>query len=411
MSGPGRGRSSASGRAIVAALLSPVFLGAAPIFGKLATNAGVDPFTVAAVRTILAVGILWAGYLIFWREYTYIYPAALLGCVMVGVVNGIGSIFYYNGLARLDASVAQLLNSAYLVFVVILARLGGTMMTQRTALRVALACIAVVLLTMPSADRVDWLGVGFMLANALLFAGHVIMGQRVLFEIPPQTFTLYVLTTMGVVVTLARAVYDTRWIPPSTEGLAAIVALAVTTALSRLLLFTGVKKLGGLQTILLGVAEIALALGAAMIFLGESLSALQWVGAGFMLGSMFLMRTDSETPTGVDPNAVALPNYAGMVFFQKSVAFNAAFLQGIPEDELEAIRRMVGPSAAAFFGAQTPEELEAVLKMVQADDVRSGEYVIGPHLDSDGAPARQARPRQDRAQSPTTSGRAEKPQT
>src|SRR5690606_15281221 len=74
MSGPGRGRSSASGRAIVAALLSPVFLGAAPIFGKLATNAGVDPFTVAAVRTILAVGILWAGYLIFWREYTYIYP-------------------------------------------------------------------------------------------------------------------------------------------------------------------------------------------------------------------------------------------------------------------------------------------------------------------------------------------------
>ena len=62
------------------------------------------------------------------------------------------------------------------------------------------------------------------------------------------------------------------------------------------LLFTGVKKLGGLQTILLGVAEIALALGAAMIFLGESLSALQWVGAGFMLGSMFLMRTDAETP-------------------------------------------------------------------------------------------------------------------
>ncbi len=369
-------------RGLVAALLSPVFLGVAPIFGKFATNAGADPFTVAAVRTLIAVGILWAGYCIFWRKYTFIYPAALLGCVMVGVVNGIGSIFYYNGLARLDASVAQLLNGMYLVFVVILARLGGAMMTRRTLIRVILAILAVVLLTMPSAARMDWLGVGFMIANALLFAGHVIMGQRVLFEIPPQTFTLYVLTTMGVVVTLARGVYDIRWIPPSAAGMTAIVALAITTALSRLTLFTGVKKLGSLQTILLGVAEIGIALGAAMAFLGESLTALQWAGAGFMLTSMFLMRTEAETPTGVDPNAMALPNYAGMVFFQKSMAFNEAFLEGIPEAELEAIRKMVGPSAAAFFGVETEPPPE--LALVEMDElVHPGEYAIGPHLDGD----------------------------
>lgn len=364
---------------VIAALLSPVFLGMAPILGKFATNAGADPFTVAALRTVLAVAMLWAGYLIFWRQYIYIYPAGLLGCVMVGVVNGVGSIFYYNGLARLDASVAQLLNGAYLVFVVVLARMDGAMVSRRTAARVILAAVAVVLLTMPGATRMDWLGVGLMLANALLFAGHVIMGQRVLYEIPPQTFTLYVLTTMGVVVTLARGVYAIRWIPFSTEGLAAIVALAVTTAFSRLMLFTGVKKLGGLQTILLGVAETAVALAAAMAFLGESLTPLQWLGAAIMLTSMFLMRTEAETPTGVDPNAVALPNYAGMVFFQKSMAFNAAFLSGIPEHELEAIRRMVGPSAAAFFGVETesPAPPEPTV-----EDVRPGEYALGPHLDN-----------------------------
>ena len=370
-------------RGVVAALLSPVFLGAAPVLGKLATNAGADPFTVAAMRTVIAVAVLWACYLVFWRKYIYIYPAALLGCVMVGVVNGVGSVFYYNGLARLDASVAQLLNGTYLLFVVILARLGGTILTMRTVVRVALALVAVMLLTVPGASGADWVGVGFMIANALLFAGHVIMGQRVLFEIPPQTFTLYVLSAMGVVVTLARAVYDIRWVPLAPPAVAAIGALAFTTLMSRLLLFIGVKQLGGLQTILLGVAEIALALGAAMLLLGESLLPVQWLGAAIMLGSMFLMRTDAETPTGVDPNAIALPNYAGMVFFQGAMAFNKAFLSGIPDAELQAIRKMVGPSAAGLFGVDTASEAGATSAPPdESEPMQPGAYAIGPHLSS-----------------------------
>jgi uncharacterized membrane protein len=44
---------------LVAALLSPLFLGMAPVFGKLALRGGSDPFTVAAVRTALAAGLLW----------------------------------------------------------------------------------------------------------------------------------------------------------------------------------------------------------------------------------------------------------------------------------------------------------------------------------------------------------------
>ncbi len=41
----------------IAVLLSPVFLGLAPIFGKLALQGGSDPFTVAAIRTALAAGL------------------------------------------------------------------------------------------------------------------------------------------------------------------------------------------------------------------------------------------------------------------------------------------------------------------------------------------------------------------
>ena len=54
---------------IVATLLSTLFSGLAPIFGKLAYQAGVDPTTLVALRTALAAGLLWLFYLLFWRRY------------------------------------------------------------------------------------------------------------------------------------------------------------------------------------------------------------------------------------------------------------------------------------------------------------------------------------------------------
>src|SRR5258708_26567541 len=96
---------------LTAALMSPIFLGMVPVLGKLALLGGSDPFTVAATRTVIAAAFLWVAYLLFGRRYIYIYPAGLLGCIVVGAVNGIGSLFYYNGLQYLIASVVQLLNA------------------------------------------------------------------------------------------------------------------------------------------------------------------------------------------------------------------------------------------------------------------------------------------------------------
>ncbi|MBN1286391.1 MAG: DMT family transporter [Anaerolineae bacterium] len=386
-------------RAWLAALLSPLFLGASPIFGKLATNSGADPLMVAAVRTLIAALILWITYLLFWRKYIYIFAAGLLGCVLVGLVNGIGSIFYYAGLARLDASVAQLLNGTYLVFVVVLARIGGTKMSRRTKLRVILACAAVALLTAPEAATIDWLGVGFMVGNAIMFAGHVVMGQRVLYEMPPQTFTLYVITTMATVVTVARLgviVFGMPLVLPTTASMIPITGLAFTTAMSRLLMFTGVKNLGPLQTVLLGVAEIAVSLTAALVLLGERLEPAQWVGAVLMVGSMSLVRTRQDVPDGADVRAMRLPNLASLAgrgLFKGLSSQNASPVSGIPEAELEAIRKMMGPASAAFFENMTPEQLQAIAaQMTQAsaeepcpedEKVHPGEYRLGPAVDGE----------------------------
>ncbi len=308
---------------VAAAFLTPMFLGVAPIFGKLAINAGADSFTVAAWRTIIAVALLWILYALFARRFIFIYPAGLLGCVVIGVVNGIGSLFYYSGLGMLDASLAQLLNGMYLIFVVLLSRMGGERLSWRTIIRVLLAVIALTILTGFGSQPVNWLGVGLMLANALMFAGTFVLSQYVLYEMPSPTVTLYVLTTMGGLVAMVWLAIGQPIAPDViATALPPIFVLALTTAASRMALFAGVKFLGSLQTAVLALAEIGVALALAFFVLGDRLTPAQVIGVAILGFSILLIRSRDITPHGINPNRL-VSNLADLQYMW--IAFDQAF--------------------------------------------------------------------------------------
>jgi len=337
---------------IAAALLTPVFLGMAPIFGKSAINAQADAFTVAAFRTIISVAILFVIYAIFMRRYLYIYPAGLLGCVVIGVINGIGSLFYYGGLSMLDASLVQLLNGMYIAFAVLLSHLDGDVINRRIIVRVMLALVALILLAGFGNKPVNWLGVGLMLGSALMFAGTMTLSQHVLFEMPPQTVALYVLSTMAVIVTMVWAtVGDKPEITVLQTAMPPIVILGLTTALSRLFMFAGVKFLGSLQTAILAIAEIGVALTLAFIFLDEYLTTIQWLGVATLALSILLVRSSDLTPRRFNPGQMLIANMAS-VQFQK-IAFHRAFgkpemdnpeqsMSSLTTLEMKAIQNMLG---------------------------------------------------------------------
>jgi drug/metabolite transporter (DMT)-like permease len=343
----------------VARFMYPLFLGCAPVLGKMAINGGSDPFTVAALRTVAAALILWVVTLLFWRKYVFIYPAGLVGCVVVGVVNGIGSLFYYNGLSYLSASVAQLLNSTYLIFVVLLALASGQPVTRRLIVRVVLAFSGVILITQGVAGDISWLGTGLMLANAICFAGTFILSQRVLYEMPARTVALYVLTTMAVVVVMARAVYRLEWVPQSGEAAGAILLLGLTTALSRITMFFNVKKMGSIQTVLVGISETAIALVLAFFVLGDQLRPLQWVGVGILLLGLLLVKYRH-----LDKHATGeMPVFQMQGLLSTSNSFNRiAFIKAFGE-------KQSGPpdtEASPDIDDVTPEEMEMIRRMMQA---------------------------------------------
>ncbi len=345
---------SESQKGLIAAVLAPFFLGMAPIFGKLALQGGADPFTVAAFRTSLVALMLWALYLVIWRQYVFIYPAGLLACMAIGATNGIGSLFYYSGLNLLDASVAQLLNATYVIFVVLLTRIEGTHITAYTLLRVGVALLGVLFITGGLSGDATWLGIGLMLGNALLFAGTVVMSQRILYEMPAQTVTLYVMTAMAGVVILARVVSDFQLPSLSGEAWSWIIALGISTMLSRLLLFAGVKGVGSLRTTLLAVGESAVAVSLAFLFLEERLTGVQWMGVAALVGSLFMPTEKRTQEAGEGPHG-SLPNVAG-VRFQRMVSTDKLSTKeldsvinrllgdtdALDEQEMERLRRLLG---------------------------------------------------------------------
>lgn len=281
---PGRGVRQ---RGVAAALVSAVLLGSAPIFGKQAYLGGMTPIGLAAWRMVLAVAGLWLVYALIGRRYMYIYPAGLIGCAAVGAINGIGSILYYTGLERVDAGVGQMVYSLYPFFLVVLLRLDGQRFAALTLLRIILAIVAVVFLTQTGDGAVDLVGLFLMMGAGLAYALHLAVGQRVSYEMPAQTLTLYALTAMAAVVSVANVFAG--WAPIPAAAWEPTLGLALVTVSSRLAMFLGVKRLGSMQTALIGITEILVTLLLALSLLNESLSSRQWLGAALLIISLLLI--------------------------------------------------------------------------------------------------------------------------
>ena len=277
-----------------AALLSAIFLGLAPVFGKQAIILRFSPLAVVGFRTLSAALLLLLIVAIFRRKYLYIYPAGLIGCGLAGLFNGLGSILYYSALGHINASIGQLLYSLYPLFVAIIMIFDSQPPSRFTIFRIFLATIAIIFLTYTSSGTVNIIGVIEMLLASILYALHLPINQRVLYDIPAPTVTLYTLIAMSLVVFPAFWLFD-RSIPTNTTWWP-VLGLTLVTFLSRLLLFLGVKHLGGLQTALLGLLELLVTIGLSILWLQETLTKTQWVGAGILITSTLLVYF--EKPSG-----------------------------------------------------------------------------------------------------------------
>lgn len=278
---------------IQAALASAFFLGLAPVFGRQAILFGFSPLAVVALRTLLASLLLLFILSLRGCALFYIFPVGLAGCTLAGIINGTGSILYYLALERLNANVGQLLYSLYPLFVAIGMVFDRQPPSKLTLVRIGLATLAVLLLTQTQNAKADITGIVMMLGASVLYALHLPINQRVLYEVPAPTVTFYTLLAMSLVVVPAYIFFDRR-IPSLEHPWWPLIGLTLVTFLSRLSLFLGVKRLGGMQTALLGLGELLVTIIASHFWLRESLSTFQWLGVILLSATLLLVRFEPE---------------------------------------------------------------------------------------------------------------------
>jgi len=312
---PRRAANVKRSQGVSSALASAFFLGLAPVFGRQAILGGLPPLAVVAIRTTLAAALLLIIMLLFYRRYLFIYPAGLLGCLLAGWINGFGSLFYYYALSRINANLGQLLYSLYPLFLVLWLALDNQPPSRLTILRLSLVLPAIYLLIHVEGSRVDLIGVGAMLVGSMFYALHLPFNQRVLYDMPAPTVTLYTLLAMSAVVIppfLFSGSAGISGIPlhtGSTQALLGslvqigwpVLGLTLVTFFSRLTLFLGIKHLGGMQTALLGLSELLVALTFSYFLLGESFTVTQWIGAALLVSSLALVGLDKQPPQKTSP--------------------------------------------------------------------------------------------------------------
>jgi drug/metabolite transporter (DMT)-like permease len=287
--------SEARKKGIYAALSSALFLGMVPIFGKMAMNSGFSPLAVISIRTSIAALLMFIVMYFRMRQFFYIYPVGLVGCLLAGFINGLGSVLYYTALSRLDAGIGHMLYSFYPLFVALWLLLDRQPITRITVFRLLLTIPAVILLILPGGNAVDLTGALMMMGSAVFYALHMLINQRILFEAPAPTVTLYTLIAMATTVNVCFLLSVPAY-PAGVVSWWPVLAMALITFFSRLMLFMGIKHLGGLQTALLGLAELLITVVMAQLLLSEQLSPLQWLGTAMLFASLILVGFDRITP-------------------------------------------------------------------------------------------------------------------
>jgi drug/metabolite transporter (DMT)-like permease len=297
-------------KGIYAALASAFFLGMAPVFGRQAILLGMPWLALVAIRTGLAALLLLGVMFLFFRSFLFIYPAGLLGCLMAGWINGLGSLFYYSALAHIGAGIGQLLYSLYPLFLMLWLALDNQPPSRLTLLRMSLAIPAIYLLAQVGTGKIDLVGVLEMLIASALYALHLPINQRVLYDMPAPTVTVYTLVAMSAVVVptfLFSGSLNLAWLRPTTNAAGQdtvlqfqfiwpLLGLTLVTFFSRLTLFLGVKHLGGMQTALLGLSELLVTVIFAHLWLGERFTISQWAGILLLVTSLALVGIEKSPP-------------------------------------------------------------------------------------------------------------------
>lgn len=268
-------------------VLSALLGGAGSIMTKLAYAEGFEPFSLLAIRFGLAAAILVPVGMALWREHLSLRGRRLLPVAATAGANLLAAVFFVNALKVAQASVVVPIFFVYPALVMIVRLLAGEEPVGRSLGPLALGWLGVWLLAEGRLST-SHAGVLLALAAAVSYAAFIALAHGAITDIESRSFAGYVVVFMALG-SLAVWGATGQAVGHTARGWLAVAGLVLlSTVLARLSFFAGLKRIGSLNSALLGVVEPLASVPLAIWVLGEQLAPSQLVGVGLIVVSSAL---------------------------------------------------------------------------------------------------------------------------
>ena len=288
---------------LAACLVSATGFGALPVLGKAAYDAGLGPLALLWGRFGLAALCFWGLVLFVVRPARpparFVVAGLLMGALGYAVEAGL----FFVALTKVDASLVELLLYAYPAIVTAVALgAGREAPAPRLLGALALATLGVVGVFAGSlASGVAPAGLALGLGAAAVYAGYVLVGERVVAAVQPVLLAALVATGATASFTVAGLMHQ-GGLPaprsPQAWGMVALIAV-VATVVPMAGLFAGMERVGAPTASIVSTFEPVVTVVLAGLFLGESLTVVEAAGAAAVIAAVRLLARRSEPPAEV----------------------------------------------------------------------------------------------------------------
>ncbi len=290
-------------------LVSALFFGAMPIFGKFAYEAGVSPSALLLVRFSLAAALL--AMLLLVRpalrrtdpDPNQMAPtdaAALSPGGLLTTAVGLGAIgyaaqagLYFSALQRMDASLLSLILYTYPVLVTVAAVvLGRDRLTPARAIALAAASGGTLLVLLGGGGlRFHPIGAILAFGSAIVYTTYILVSDTVVHRLPPVVLATLVMAGAAGTLGLRAATTGGVNVDFEASGWLWLACIAVvSTVLAMLAFFAGLRRTGPSTTAVLSTFEPVVTTALASLTLGESLNGVQLVGGVLVLASVVVLQ-------------------------------------------------------------------------------------------------------------------------
>ncbi|MGD2147099.1 MAG: DMT family transporter [Anaerolineae bacterium] len=271
--------------------VSAIAFGTLPVFARYAFADGMDALSILFVRFSLAAIIMLVVVLI--RGERLPRGSALYRLVGMGAVGYVAqTTAYLTALEYASAGLVAFLLYLYPVFVALLAALVlGERFTVVKGLALVLALAGASLTVGPMEGQV--LGILLAIAAATLYSIYIVVGSRVMKDVPAVQSSTVIFAAAGVSAGALMVLNGPR-LPSSGAGWGAMAAMiGISTILSVVTFLAGLERIGPTNAALVSMLEPVVTVLLATWVLNETLPPLTLLGGGLILMAV-LSLTRSE---------------------------------------------------------------------------------------------------------------------